>query len=176
MVSSSLSDEDMENLLAHGAGPQSTGIDIQVPRGWSTLRPAVKVRVAPVGQGPGSGHMGMDQILSFDWAVSVDGEELSGPEMVDLLSTAKTVVELHGRYVRLDTRSLGVARSYFTRLRAAERSDSEPGHGLSPATRVRTVRTDSVVRRTPVVTCDWWISWSRSRRPPPNGNRWTPAT
>ncbi len=117
-----LSDEDMENLLAHGVPAlQSTGIDIQVPRGWSTLRPAVKVRVAPVGQGPGSGHMGMDQILSFDWAVSVDGEELSGPEMVDLLSTAKTVVELHGRYVRLDTRSLGVARSYFTRLRAAER-------------------------------------------------------
>ena len=46
-----LSDEDMENLLAHGVPAlQSTGIDIQVPRGWSTLRPAVKVRVAPVGQ------------------------------------------------------------------------------------------------------------------------------
>ena len=123
-----LSDEDVEKLLAFGVPDlQANGVDVQVPRGWSSLRPNVRVKVAPVGQGPGSGHLGMDQILSFDWAVSVDGEELSGPEMVELLSTAKTVVELHGRYVRLDTRSLGVARSYFKRLRAAERDRQRAG-------------------------------------------------
>jgi superfamily II DNA or RNA helicase len=118
----SLTNSDVENLLAFGV-PElaAAGVDVQVPRGWSSLRPSVTLKVTPVGQGPGSGKLGLDQVLSFDWAVSVDGEELSGAEMVDLLSTAKTVVELHGRYVRLDTRSLGTARNYFSRLRAAER-------------------------------------------------------
>ncbi|MGO1949808.1 MAG: DEAD/DEAH box helicase [Mycobacteriaceae bacterium] len=117
-----MTDGEVEHLLSEGVPALSgSGIEVLVPRGWSAVRPKVTLRVTPVGQGPGAGKMGMDQVLSFDWAVSVAGEELSGAEMVELLDTAKTVVELHGRYLRLDTRSLGTARAYFKQLRTAEK-------------------------------------------------------
>ncbi|MGP5929263.1 DEAD/DEAH box helicase [Corynebacterium glyciniphilum] len=121
-----LTTDHVERLLVDGAKALAAGgTEVLVPRAWSVVRPEVRVKVTPVGQGPGSGKMGVEQLLSFDWAVSVDGEQLSASEMSALMTTASSLVEIQGRYVRLDTHSLGVARSYFAKLRDAEAGDDE---------------------------------------------------
>ncbi|WP_420098831.1 DEAD/DEAH box helicase [Corynebacterium sp.] len=116
----SLTTDQVEHLLVEGVKALSAGgTEVLVPRAWSVVRPDVRVKVTPVGQGPGSGTMGLEQVLSFDWSVSVDGEKLSAAAMSELMTTASSLVEIHGRYVRLDPHSLSVARSYFATLRHA---------------------------------------------------------
>lgn len=126
----------VETLLGEGVQAlSSSGIEVLVPRAWSRVRPDVRVKVTPVGQGPGSGKMGLDQVLSFDWSIAVDGEELSAETMEELMTSASSMVEIHGRYVRLDTNSLNAARNYFARLRdaAAEAADAASGDGSDGA-------------------------------------------
>lgn len=122
VLSLALSTEDVEALLTEGVGALSAaGVEVLVPRGWSAVRPAVRVRIAPVGTGPAEGRMGMDQILSFDWQISVDGEELTDSQKRDLLTSARSMVQVKGRYVRVDQASLSRVRSYFRTVTEAER-------------------------------------------------------
>ena len=123
VLSLALTMADVEALLSEGvAALTMAGVDVLVPRGWSTVRPAVKVRISPVGAGPAEGRMGMEQVLSFDWDISVDGEQLSPLQKHDLLTSARSVVQVKGRYVRLDGDSLSRARSYFRTVTEAQQA------------------------------------------------------
>ncbi|WP_110481236.1 MULTISPECIES: DEAD/DEAH box helicase [Corynebacterium] len=118
-----LTTADVEELLTEGVPAlAASGTEVLVPRGWSTVRPAVRVRVTPVGTGPSEGRMGMDQVLSFDWSISVDGEELSQAQKNELLTTAGSTVRIRGRFVRLDRAALSRARNYFRSMTDAEDS------------------------------------------------------
>ena len=126
VLSLALTMADVEALLSEGvAALTMAGVDVLVPRGWSTVRPAVKVRISPVGAGPAEGRMGMEQVLSFDWDISVDGEQLSPLQKHDLLTSARSVVQVKGRYVRLDVDSLSRARSYFRTVTEAQQAAEE---------------------------------------------------
>lgn len=130
-LSLALTDGDVEALLTDGVRAlNSTGIEVMVPRGWSATRPTVTVRVSPVGTGPGEGRMGTDQILSFDWSVSVDGAELSPIQKLDLLTSARSAVQVKGRYIRLDQGSLARVRSYFRTVSEARQASSDEGDPL----------------------------------------------
>lgn len=133
-----LTTDQVESLLTDGVKALAAGgTEVLVPRAWSVVRPEVRLKVTPVGQGPGSGRMGLEQILSFDWSVSVDGEPLSAAAMSTLMTSASSVVEIQGRYVRLDPHSLSVARSYFAKLRDATTGgaadDGTDGTGVTVA-------------------------------------------
>ncbi|WP_297008604.1 DEAD/DEAH box helicase, partial [uncultured Corynebacterium sp.] len=125
-LSLALTMADVEDLLSGGVAALTTaGIDVLVPRGWSTVRPTVKVRISPVGTGPAEGRMGTEQVLSFDWDISVDGERLTPLQKHDLLTSARSVVQVKGRYVRLDGDSLSRARSYFRTVTQAQQAATE---------------------------------------------------
>lgn len=160
-----LTTDQVERLLVDGAASLTAGgTEVLVPRAWSVVRPEVRVKVTPVGQGPGSGKMGLEQVLSFDWSVSVDGEPLSASEMSTLMTTASSLVEIQGRYVRLDTHSLSVARSYFAKLRDAGAENDEGTAQLTLADLVDAQLT-SVADGTPAakagditVDADGWLA------------------
>lgn len=121
-----LTTEDVEELLATGARAlTASGITVMVPRGWSRVRPSVRAKASPVGHGPGEGRMGTEQVLSFDWSISVDGEELTEAEKHDLLTTARTIVQVRGRFVRLDGDALQQARSYFKTIAETQRKNAK---------------------------------------------------
>jgi superfamily II DNA or RNA helicase len=121
-VALALTTDDVEALLDRGARELAgAGIEVLVPRGWSRVRPTVRAKASPVGTGPGEGRMGTEQVLSFDWSISVDGEELTESEKYELLTTARTVVEVRGRFIRLDGDALQRARSYFRTISETER-------------------------------------------------------
>jgi superfamily II DNA or RNA helicase len=112
---------DVEELLASGASALlDAGIVVQVPRAWSRVRPTVRAKATPVGTGPGEGRTGTEQVLSFDWSIAVDGEELTEAEKHDLLTTARTIVQVRGRFVRLDGDALQRARAYFKAIAATQ--------------------------------------------------------
>lgn len=124
---------ELASFLEHGAEAlRKAGFSVMIPRGWGKVRPRVKAKVTPVGQGPGSGKLGMDQLMDFSWEVSLGdggaaaasgangaggtGEELDEATREELLNAAESIVRINGEYVYLDQEVLSSARKWFAEV------------------------------------------------------------
>lgn len=99
-------------FLAHDApGLEQAGVTVLLPRDWTkqaaTLRP--QVTEAPAGERESS--VGLGQVTQFRWRMAVGETDLTDEEMSEILAAQSELVQLRGRWVRLDA----------TTLRAAER-------------------------------------------------------
>lgn len=130
LMSVSINVRQVEELLTEGIGVlRSTGTQVMVPRGWAQVTPKVKVAVKPaVGSGPGSGKLGIEQLVDFQWDVSVGGSTLTPESRAALLDTAGSVVAVNGQFVFLDKTSLTRARNWLRELT----KDAEPGEDGEP--------------------------------------------
>ncbi|QFQ02728.1 RNA polymerase-associated protein RapA [Corynebacterium urogenitale] len=117
IVSVGLRAQDVESLLSKGIGRLSAaGVQVMVPRGWTRVAPKVRVTANPVGTGPGSGKLGMEQLVEFDWDVSVDDLALDASARRALLDSASSVVAVNGRFVYLERGALDRARGWFRQI------------------------------------------------------------
>lgn len=124
---------ELASFLEYGAEAlRKAGFSVMIPRGWGKVRPRVKAKVTPVGQGPGSGKLGMDQLMDFSWEVSLGdggaaaakgaegaggtGEELDEATREELLNAAESIVRINGEYVYLDQEALLSARKWFAEV------------------------------------------------------------
>lgn len=124
---------ELASFLEHGAEAlREAGFGVMIPRGWGKVRPRVKAKATPVGQGPGSGKLGMDQLMNFSWEVSLgdggaagangaDGADGTGAELdeatrEELLNAAESIVRINGEYVYLDQEALSSARKWFAEV------------------------------------------------------------
>ena len=125
IVGVGLTAEDVAVLLDHKAAELKTrGINVLIPREWVRVRPSVRVKTAAVGQGPGSGKMGLDQLMDFEVAVSMNGATLDPAVAERLLSTASSIVNINGRFVHLDQNALRRARAWFEGLTRAREENA----------------------------------------------------
>lgn len=117
IVGVGLTADSVAVLLDHKAAElRERGINVMIPRSWTRIRPNVHVKAAAVGQGPGSGKMGLDQIMNFEVDVSMDGATLDKREAERLLKSASSIVNINGQYVHLDQDALRRARAWFQGL------------------------------------------------------------
>ena len=122
---------ELASFLEYGAEAlRKAGFSVMIPRGWGKVRPRVKAKVTPVGQGPGSGKLGMDQLMDFSWEVSLGdgggpagsngsdgvGEGLDEATRQELLNAAESIVRINGEYVYLDQEALSSARKWFAEV------------------------------------------------------------
>lgn len=127
-LGTSLTLSELASFLEHGATAlREAGFGVMIPRGWGKVRPRVKAIATPVGQGPGAGKLGMDQLLNFSWAVSVRGadhadgadgagENLDEATRQELLNAAEAIVRINGEYVFVDQEALSTARKWFAQV------------------------------------------------------------
>lgn len=132
-LGTSLDITELASFLEHGAEAlRKAGFTVMIPRGWGKVRPRVKAKVTPVGQGPGAGKLGMDQLMNFSWEVSLGdggaaaangadgaggtGEELDEATREELLNAAESIVRINGEYVYLDQEALSSARKWFAEV------------------------------------------------------------
>lgn len=124
-LGTSLEISELASFLEHGAAAlRKAGFGVMIPRGWGKVRPRVKAKATPVGQGPGAGKLGMDQLMNFSWEVSLGnadgadgaGEGLDEATRRELLNAAEAIVRINGEYVFLDQESLLAARKWFAQV------------------------------------------------------------
>lgn len=110
---------------------EAAGIVIRVPDWWSVRkppRPQVEVRL---GNRPAS-SLGLDQILDFDVALSLDGQRLTAAECDEILNHSDGLMLLKGRWVEVDRPRLAEALAHWQELqqRHAEGIDFVQGMRL----------------------------------------------
>lgn len=168
-----LSAQDIEELLMGGISElQRHGICAMVPKGWVRVDPQVRVRLTPVGQGAGSGKLGLEQLVDFDFSLSIHGVEVDSSTRKKLLASAAQVVEVNGHFVFLQSAALTRARQWFRALSPSENSHQSEGSAalstLLDAHAWQGEKDDEDVDHHFRVEANGWISYLLgSRKPAP---------
>ena len=97
---------------------ESSGIVVRLPKRWTTGRPSRPRVSATVGQKNPS-VLGMDALLDFSMAVTLDGEPLSPEEVQALLASEEGLQWIRGRWVEVDAARL---QSLIARFEGVEGS------------------------------------------------------
>jgi hypothetical protein len=80
---------------------EEAGLVVRMPDWWSAKhRPRPKVSVSVGGKAPSA--LGMDALLDFDVALTLDGEKLTKREIEELLGTSQGLVLIKGKWVEVD--------------------------------------------------------------------------
>lgn len=90
---------------------EACGIVVRVPDWWKPhqpTRPQVQVNI-----GHRAAGLGLDAMLDFDVALSLDGEALSPAEWEQLLTSTDGLVQIKGRWVELDREKLEGVLAYW---------------------------------------------------------------
>ena len=117
--------DDVADLLDTKASRlQEAGFPVMIPRAWAPKTTQVGATFQAVGSGPGSGKLGMDQLLDFEWNLSVDGTPVGESDKLELISSARQIVQVNGQFVFLDKSSLSKARGWLSALTDAAEKDA----------------------------------------------------
>ncbi|PZP02887.1 MAG: DNA/RNA helicase [Corynebacterium urealyticum] len=117
--------DDVADLLDTKASRlQEAGFPVMIPRAWAPKTTQVGATFQAVGSGPGSGKLGMDQLLDFEWNLSVDGTPVGESDKLELMSSARQIVQVNGQFVFLDKSSLSKARGWLNALTDAAEKDA----------------------------------------------------
>ena len=88
-------------LLTSVPDLESAGVVVRLPAHWRAGRPPRPQVTATVGARPPSGT-GLDALLDFHMAVTLEGEPLTAEEMATLLAGTETLALLRGQWVEID--------------------------------------------------------------------------
>jgi superfamily II DNA or RNA helicase len=119
-------------FLADMPALESAGIIVRMPAGWHAKRPPRPKVTAKVGMRQPSG-LGLDALLDFQVAMTLDGESLGDKEIAALLAGTDTLVLLRGQWVEIDRDRLERAMRKF---REAEALAKREGLNFAEAMRL----------------------------------------
>jgi non-specific serine/threonine protein kinase len=109
-------------LLRDVAVLENAGIVVRMPANWRMNRPARPQVKATVG-GNAPSHLGMDALLDFRMAVTLDGETLSAAEIKRLLAHSDGLVLIRGKWVEVDRERLIRTLDQFEAIERRAASD-----------------------------------------------------
>ena len=112
----SLSDEEFLDFIEHAVDKLTKkSIEVLLPVGLA--RAGVHASVAADPNPPtGPSKVGLDQLISFDWTVSVGDTELTSAQMEELVTSASRLIKIRDRWVHVDAASLTRVRQYMEQL------------------------------------------------------------
>ena len=111
---------------------ESAGVIVRMPASWRMNRPARPQVKATVG-GKAPSQFGLDAVLDFDMAVTLDGETLSAAEIKTLLAQSDGLAFIRGKWVEVDHERLARTLEQF---QAIERRAETDGLSFGEAMRL----------------------------------------
>ncbi|NUS44618.1 MAG: DEAD/DEAH box helicase, partial [Mycobacteriaceae bacterium] len=113
------------DLVRHGAEAlQSAGVNVLLPRAWRVATPSLRLSVSsPAAVPAGHSAVGMNELVSYRWQLSIGDIPLTDAEMARLVAGTSDLVRLRDDWVQVDRKVVAGAARYITgRLDAAPTS------------------------------------------------------
>ncbi len=104
-------------FLTESPAIEAAGVVVRLPDWWSARqrpRPQVQVRIG----GQPASAFGLEQLLDFEVAVSLDGATLTAAERRALLANSEGLMLLRGKWVEVDQAQLQQALDHWQRVAA----------------------------------------------------------
>jgi hypothetical protein len=124
--------QEASRLLTSVPQLEGAGVVVRMPPSWRASRPARPHVTATVGAHRPSA-LGLEGLLDFRMAITLDGEELSEQEVKSLLACTDSLVLLRGQWVEVDRERLQRALQQF---REAEHLAAQNGLSFAAAMRM----------------------------------------
>jgi len=170
--------DDTLRFLRDAPTLEASGIVVRTPGTWQAGRPPRPRVTAVVGTTQPS-VLGVDAMLDFRMAVTLDGEQLSPAEIAALLRGAEGLQLIRGRWVEVDAKRLGRLMDRFRTIEALAKEN-----GLPFAEAMRLIAGASlegdfeagVAEWSEVIAGDWLAETLRGLRQPEGLARVDPGT
>ena len=140
-----LSTDEIMNLVGQTAYILGgRGIKVMLPRAWQRMETTAKLSVTePAESEPGEvSRFSFDQLVAYDWKLSLGDTELTPEEMSQLVSSKSGLIRLRGQWVLADQASLRKSRKYIESLTEKEVED-----GLITADELRQLALESAAEQ-----------------------------
>lgn len=124
--------EDALRFLRDVPKLEASGVVVRMPGAWQAGRPA-RPRVTSVVGSTAPSTLGLDAMLDFRMAVTLEGEALTPAEIETLLKSAHGLQLIRGRWVEVDARKLGAV---VERFRSIEKLAAKNGLTFAEAMRL----------------------------------------
>ena len=124
--------QDAYQLLQDVPQLESAGILVRAPSGWGSRRPSRPVVKASVGERRPS-LLGVNALLDFSMAVTLDGDTLTAEELQNLLHGSDGLQMIRGRWVEVDK---GKLQRMMARFEGIDLAAHEGGVSFSEAMRL----------------------------------------
>ncbi|MDR3538818.1 MAG: DEAD/DEAH box helicase, partial [Acetobacteraceae bacterium] len=124
--------KEASRLLGSAADLEAAGVVVRMPASWRASPPPRPKVTGTVGSRKPSA-VGLEGLLDFRMAVTLDGEPLSDQEIESLLSGTDQLVLLRGQWVEVDQARLQRSMQQF---RAAEQLAAQNGLSFAEAMRM----------------------------------------
>src|SRR5215470_15047541 len=119
-------------LLRDVPALESAGVVVRMPSSWHMGRPSRPQVKTTVGAAAPS-QLGLDAMLDFDLAVTLDGDELSAAEVNRLLAQSDGLAFIRGKWVEVDRERLSRTLEQF---QAIEQRAADDGLSFAEAMRL----------------------------------------
>ncbi|MET9328902.1 DEAD/DEAH box helicase [Tsukamurella sp. NPDC003166] len=122
-----LTTTEAESLFLEGApGLTKAGYEVLLPASIATVRPALRLvgREQP-GRTALTVQAGLAEIKDFAWQLAVGDVVLTASELAGLANAASGLVEVRGKWVRADRRTLAQAARFVAEQRSAAESGTD---------------------------------------------------
>ncbi|MEM7678591.1 MAG: SNF2 helicase-associated domain-containing protein, partial [Myxococcota bacterium] len=109
--------KEAHRFLSETALYEQAGLIVRMPDWWSAKnRPRAKVSVSVGGKPPST--LGMDALLDFDVALTLDGKKLTKREIEELLGASEGLVLIKGKWVEADSDKLSEVLDQWREVQA----------------------------------------------------------
>ena len=93
------------------------GFIVMLPRSWSQLETTAQIKVHSTADTTGKPKLGLDEIVAFDWHISVGDMKLTDAEMAQLVAAKSGLIKLRGNWVLADSATIGRINEYMDMLK-----------------------------------------------------------
>lgn len=115
-----LTTEEIVNFISHDVAKlRKAGIPVMLPKAWSTYETRAQVEARTPNDAADSSTkaiIGLDQLVEYNWRISVGDIKLSDEEMRELIDSKTGLIRLRGDWVMADQDALRRITSYMEEL------------------------------------------------------------
>ena len=122
---------------------QEAGFPVMLPKAWSSYETRARLETSEIRDTAGSAtraHIGLDQLVEYNWRKSIGDTELSDEEMAELVGSKSGLIRLRGEWVMADTAALAKITGYMEELAASSqkrrRADLEKAAAVAERARI----------------------------------------